>query len=594
MTKKLKHLVCLIAFSAVVGSANAQPAPASPDASRGGGIATFEDLILPPESYWNGSGGSGGFTSGGARFSNNYNAAWGSWDGFSYSNITDTTTQGVAAQYNAIAGAGQGGSANYAVAYVGWVSPPVLTLDTPGVVGGLYVTNTNYAYYSMLNGDAFAKKFGGQSGNDRDWFVLTITGKNANGAATGKVDFYLADYRSADNSNDYIVKRWEYVDLTPLGEVKSLEFTLSSSDVGDWGMNTPASFAIDTIVGPSASLYAGVYTEAGVNGYIEPSNQWRPADPQDPNAVINPIFRGWATAIVSYEPAPSVTAQWADPNKALGPATGNKLDIVSLGDLNQELLNQGTPPGRVTLSFDEPIRQGSGYDFVVFENGFISAATYNTGSVEGQMFTELGYVEVSSNGVDFVRFPAVSLTPAPTGPYGTVEISNLYNLAGKHPNAGGICTGTPFDLREIADDPDVVSGLVDINNIRYVRIVDIPGSGDFYDRASAHPDPRSESAAERYPHNHPIYDAWVTFGSGGLDLEAVGVLHEQKYSADIDLNGAVDISDLELFLSAFNSRPGRPGWIARCDLAEPKDLSIDVFDLAVLMDQWQKTEEWRY
>jgi len=581
MTKKLKHLVCLIAVSAVAGSANAE-------------IATFEDLILPPESYWNGSDGSGGFTSGGAHLSNSYNAEWKSWDGFSCSNTTDAAMQGVNAQYQTIAGGGQGGSATYAVAYVGWTSPPVITLNAPGVVGGLYVTNSGYAYYSMLNGDAFAKKFGGPSGNDRDWLVLTITGKNANGAATGKVDFYLADYRSADNSNDYIVNTWEYVDLTSLGEVKSLEFTLSSSDVGDWGMNTPASFAIDTIMGPPASPHAGIYSEAGVNGYIDPDNQWRHADPQDPNAVINPIFRGWAAAVVSYEPAPGVAAQWADPNKALGPAAGEPLDIVSLGDLNQDLLGQNTPPGRVTLLFNEPIRQGKGYDFVVFENGFVSAATYDTGSVEGQMFTELGYVEVSSNGIDFVRFPAVSLTPAPTGPYGTVEISNLYNLAGKHPNAGGICTGTPFDLREIASDPDVLSGLVDINNIRYVRIVDIPGSGDFYDRASAHADPSSQPAGGRYSHNHPIYDAWLTFGSGGLDLEAVGVLHEQEYSADIDLNSVVDISDLELLLSAFNSRLGQPEWIARCDLAEPKNLVIDVFDLAVLMDQWQKTEDWRY
>ena len=330
MTKKLKHLVCLIAVSAAASATQAQPIHASADAIRGGEKATFEDLSLPPQSHWNGSDGSGGFTSGGAHLSNSYNAAWDSWDGFSYSNVTDTATQGTVAQYNAIAGGGQGGSAIYAVAYVGWVSPPVITLETPSMVGGLYVTNTCHAYYSMLNGDAFAKKFGGQSGNDRDWLVLTITGKNANGTATGKINFYLADYRSTDNSNDYIVKTWEYVDLTPLGEVKSLEFALSSSDVGDWGMNTPASFAIDTIVGPSASPHAGVYTEAGINGYADRHNQGRHADPQDPNAAINPIFRGWATAVVSYTPAPGLAPQWADPNKALGPATGDKLDIVSL------------------------------------------------------------------------------------------------------------------------------------------------------------------------------------------------------------------------------------------------------------------------
>jgi hypothetical protein len=577
----LKHSVCLIVLAAIVTCANAE-------------LVTFEDLSLPPESHWNGSDGSGGFTSGSAHFGNNYNADWGSWDGFSYSNVTDTTTQGVAAQYNAIPGVGQGGSANYAIGYVGWGPPPTVTLDAPAVVGGLHVANTSYAYYAMLNGDAFAKKFGGDTGDDPDWFVLTITGKDTTGVVTGAVNFYLADYRPVDSNNDYIVGRWQYVDLTSLGAVGSLEFTLNSSDVGDWGMNTPASFAIDTIVEQSASLNGRIYTEAGVNGYIDPDNHRRHADPQDPNAVLNPVFRGWATAVASYTPAPGLDAQWTDPNKALGPATGDKLDIVSLGDLNDELISQGTLPGEITLSFDEPIREVNGYEFVVFENGFVSGATYGTGSVEGQMFAELGYVEVSSNGVDFARFPAVSLTPGPTGPYGTVEISNLYNLAGKHPNAGGICTGTPFDLRQIADVPSVVSGLVDLGDIRYVRIVDIPGSGDFYDRASAHVDPWTRPAWDLYSHNHPIYDAWVTFGSGGLDLEAVGVLNEQKYSADIDLNGVVDMSDLELLLSALNSRFGQPGWIARCDLAEPKDLVIDVFDLAVLIDQWQKSEDWRY
>jgi hypothetical protein len=214
----------------------------------GADIANFDDLGLAPESYWNGSDGSGGFASGSAYFNNNYDSTYGSWDGFSYSNITDTTSSGWTAQYNAITGGGQNGSANYGIGYVGWAEPPTITLNTAGVVEGLYVTNNNYAYYSMLNGDAFAKKFGGSGGDDQDWFLLTIRGKDVEESATGTIDFYLADYRFADNSQDYIVKTWEYVDLSSLGEVKSLEFSLSSSDVGEWGMNTPAYFALDTII----------------------------------------------------------------------------------------------------------------------------------------------------------------------------------------------------------------------------------------------------------------------------------------------------------------------------------------------------------
>ena len=562
-------------------------------------IATFDELILPPESYWNGADGSGGFISGGMHFSNIYDKDWASWEGFSFSNITDATSMGFAAQYNAITGTGQGGSANYAVVFVGWTSPPTLTLEAPGMVDGLYVANSSYAYYSMLLGDVFAKKFGGQTGDDPDFFLLTIIGKDADGVVTGTVEFYLADYRFEDNSKDYIVDTWQYVDVTSLGAVTSLEFALSSSDVGDWGMNTPASCVIDTVVYKLVGGQVSPYTEAGVNGYIDPNAGWRHAGPGDPDAVLNPIFRGWAADVVSYVPAPGLAPRWTDPNMALGPATGSIADIVSLGDLGQEQIDQGLPPGHITLMFDEPVRQGGGYDFVVFENGFAASANWDEGTVAGQMFAELAYVEVSSNGEDFVRFPAVSLTSERVDfLLGTIETGNIYNLAGKHPNAYGTCTGTPFDLSDVADHPDVVSGVVDINDVRYVRIVDIPGSGDFYDQAVLHLNPDTYPDWDTYANNHPVFDAWNTSlapidPSGGFDLEAIGVLKEQEYSADINLDGIVDESDLELLESALQSRFGQANWIARCDLAEPKDHVIDEADKDVLLLQWLKVEKWR-
>ncbi|MDD5328113.1 MAG: DUF4465 domain-containing protein [Phycisphaerae bacterium] len=230
-SRRLMSLVLAFAFAGVAGA----------------DIAGFDDLSLSPESYWNGSDQSGDFASGGTYFNNNYNSTYGSWDGFAYSNITDTASSGLTAQYNAITGVGQNGSANYGISYIGWAELPTITLDIAGVVDGLYVTNNNYAYYSMLNGDAYGKKFGGSSGNDEDWFLLTVTGKNISGIVTDTIDFYLADYRFADNSEDYIVDMWEYVDLSSLGTVKNIEFNLSSSDTGVMGMNTPAYFAMDNL-----------------------------------------------------------------------------------------------------------------------------------------------------------------------------------------------------------------------------------------------------------------------------------------------------------------------------------------------------------
>jgi hypothetical protein len=271
---------------------------------------------------------------------------------------------------------------------------------------------------------------------------------------------------------------------------------------------------------------------------------------QDPNSIIiNPIFRGWATGYSDYLPSGVVLPQWQDAAKALGTPTGDHADIVSLGDLEAGGIN----PGEITLVFGDPnipigqtdpngIKNVKGYDFAVFENGFISGFSTSGGSLTGQMLSEFAFVEVSSNGVDFVRFPSVSLTAGPVGAYGTVDVTDVYNLAGKHPNAYGICTGTPFDLAELSDHPDVLAGSVDLDEIR--RLIDVPGSGEFFDQSQMLLNPDSYDPNET-PHwtlftqDHPVYDAWLTWESGGFDLEAVGVLQEQEYSADINLDGRV-------------------------------------------------------
>ena len=348
------------------------------------------------------------------------------------------------------------------------------------------------------------------------------------------MDVYLADYRFADNSLDYILDTWTFVDLKPLGEVATLEFALSSSDTGDFGMNTPAYFCLDTLI-TSLLDARGAYAEAGISGYID-SSTGQDTGPQDANAIINPVFRGWATAIADYQPADGVDAMWADPNQALGPATGDNFDIVSLGELDADQIALGVTPGYITLTFADPcdpndegiVHNNLGYDFVVFENGLISQFSTANGSMEGQILAELAYVEVSSNGTDFVRFPSVSLTPEPVGAYGTIDIADVHSLAGKHPNAGGFCIGTPFDLEDLANLPAAVDARVDINDVRYVRLVDVSGAGDFFDEATAHVVPGTEPEGLNYPQNHPIYDAWPTRGSAGFDLEAVGLLYEQE------------------------------------------------------------------
>lgn len=214
-------------------------------------VSDFENLTLPTDTFWNGSDLSGDFASGNAFFKNVYDVTYNSWSGFSYSNRTDSNTAGWGNQYSAITASGFGGSANYAVANAavtsGYVDAKVkLTGNAAGkFIEGFYITNATYAYLSMRDGDDFSKQFGGTSGNDEDWFKLTVKGWLNGAQKLTEVEFYLADYRFADNSQDYLVRDWQWVNLLPLGTVDSIQFFLSSSDVGDWGMNTPAYFCID-------------------------------------------------------------------------------------------------------------------------------------------------------------------------------------------------------------------------------------------------------------------------------------------------------------------------------------------------------------
>jgi len=223
----------------------------------------FSDLSLGSESYWNGSDGAGMFETGGLMFGNLYNPAYASWGGWAYSNITNNTTAGYGNQYSAITGGGVDANGNtvaggtYAVAFQDIYNNinPSVDLD-PSLydtlqIDGVWLTNSTYAYMSMLNGDYYAKKFGGASGTDADWFYVTITGYDSDFNVTGTYDYYLADFRFEDSSSDYILSDWDYVDLDTLGfndGTISLTFEFASSDTGAWGINTPTFLALGGVV----------------------------------------------------------------------------------------------------------------------------------------------------------------------------------------------------------------------------------------------------------------------------------------------------------------------------------------------------------
>ncbi|MEL7089630.1 MAG: DUF4465 domain-containing protein, partial [Planctomycetota bacterium] len=221
-------------------------------------VIDFNDLNLDADSFYNGgpSTNTDGWSSGGAFFSSSFTdgGSFTFWSGASYSNINNPTTPGPGNQYAAFPGVDAtadtpADSGIYAV--LDPTGSSYINLPAGQSIESLRATNTTYAALSMRDGDPFAKAFGGATGDDPDFFTVTFTGRdgvNGGGNVTGEVEFVLADFRFADNTQDYIVDEWELVGLSALGDARSITLSFDSSDVGQFGINTPTYVAIDDLV----------------------------------------------------------------------------------------------------------------------------------------------------------------------------------------------------------------------------------------------------------------------------------------------------------------------------------------------------------
>ncbi len=185
-----------------------------------------------------------------------------------------------------------------------------------------------------------------------------------------------------------------------------------------------------------------------------------------------------------------VLASSGSATNALGAADGL---VVSLGD-----------SGVATFTFSTPLKNNNGFDIAIFENGFTSP---------GGDFLELAFVEISSNGNDFYRFPAVSLldTTQQVGSFDVIDPSYVHLFAGKHTAT----YGTPFDFEVL----DSVAEL-DVNAISHIRIVDVIGS---IDDPYASKDSKGNKVNDPYP---------TEFASSGFDLDALAVLNSQLVSVN--------------------------------------------------------------
>ena len=233
-------------------------------------------------------------------------------------------------------------------------------------------------------------------------------------------------------------------------------------------------------------------------------------------AADDSLLTRFADGVVDFSPATStLSADVSDPTAALGaPNIGNTGDpdfnpigLVSLGDPLP-----GESAGAITLSFSTPVNNSLGERLAVFENAFDF----------GSRFAELAFVEVSSDGQTFARFENFSaVTPlgsVPANPAtdllpdfsGNLDFATLpsRDLVSGFAGADLSSVGTIFDLSDLENDSLVLDGSVDLDNIGFIRLVDVPGDG-----------------RETDSFGNPIFDAFSPNNPlGGFDLDAVGVV----------------------------------------------------------------------
>lgn len=217
-------------------------------------IATFDDLYLAPDSHWCGDTDDedyiqGSFFSGSFEFNNLYMADWDSWSFFGYSNHTSTSFSSyVTDQWNSAVGHGVDDSANYGVVFISpYMGKTLTTLSNAPqgqVIPGMYITNSAWVVDAILHGDGLSD--GPFALGDK--LTLQLTGTAEDGSVT-TLETLLADYTTENEQDRWYLDSWQWIDLSKLGSIVSLEWNITSTRNNAGGMTTPAYVCIDNLGG---------------------------------------------------------------------------------------------------------------------------------------------------------------------------------------------------------------------------------------------------------------------------------------------------------------------------------------------------------
>lgn len=177
-------------------------------------------------------------TPGGANYNGTY------YDGFTISKVAaDTLNQFACTAKGGLKGVGT----PFVIAYFSEYSEaPSIMFNDGYYPAEVSICQSTYTLEGIVNGIAQAHKF-----TDKDTLALLISGLNYKYEEVNTITYYLA----VDGKYN---QNWDEVDLSSIGLCRGISFRMTSTDKGQYGINTPTYFALDGLTISTEKVETGI------------------------------------------------------------------------------------------------------------------------------------------------------------------------------------------------------------------------------------------------------------------------------------------------------------------------------------------------
>lgn len=172
-----------------------------------------------------------------------YNEEYAYWGGFAQSRVKDADPANglFANQYAVFNDSAASGESFLIYYYDSYNEPCDIRLKEDVLLTGVQLNLTTYTYASITNEEIndFARVF-----EDGDYLKVVFTGMKGN-TVTGVDEFYVVDFRDGKRE---MATDWTAYSFINLGDdYNRIRVTIETTDVGEWGANTPLYIALDNL-----------------------------------------------------------------------------------------------------------------------------------------------------------------------------------------------------------------------------------------------------------------------------------------------------------------------------------------------------------